>query len=227
MSSPTPTGCSSARRELLSWAAGLGAVSAEALARSRQVSCACARSLLSAAVRDRQMRSWRLLSGEPALYTLTARGLRHAAITGLAPVHLGPGGARHAGACCAAAVSLAAAFPQCEVLGEPALRRRERELGGPLAVLGAAGGHGARAHRPDLLLVPATSVDGLPVAVEVELTVKAPQRLAAVCLAWARSRAVAGTLYLAAPEVLAPLGRAIAKAGAGERVIALPLPPLR
>ncbi len=86
------------------------------------------------------------------------------------------------------------------------------------------GTRGPRAHRPDLLLEPASPAGGLPVAVEVELTVKAPERLAAVCLAWARSRAVSGVLYLAAPEVRVPLGRAIARAGAGERLVVLDLP---
>ena len=63
----------------------------------------------------------------------------------------------------------------------------------------------------------------LPVAVEVELTCKAPRRLASICQAWARCRCVAGVIYLAAPDVLRPLARAIEQAHAGERVIALPL----
>ena len=55
-------------------------------------------------------------------------------------------------------------------------------------------------------------------AVEVELTVKAPRRLAAICRAWARSRGVAGVLYLVSPEVRRPLQRAIENAEAGERI---------
>ena len=63
----------------------------------------------------------------------------------------------------------------------------------------------------------------LPVAVEVELTVKAPARLAGICRAWARSREVSGVLYLATAEVLPPLARAVESARAGECLIVLAL----
>ena len=64
---------------------------------------------------------------------------------------------------------------------------------------------------------------GLPVAVEVELTVKAPQRLAEICRAWARCRCVAGVLYLGPPEVRRALERAIEQVDAGERIVVLGL----
>ncbi len=63
----------------------------------------------------------------------------------------------------------------------------------------------------------------LPVAVEVELTVKAPQRLAEICRAWARCRCVAGVLYLAPPEVRRALERALEQVEAGERIAVLGL----
>ena len=68
--------------------------------------------------------------------------------------------------------------------------------------------------------------DGLPVAVEVELTIKAPERLAAICRAWARARCVAGVLYLAPPEVERAVQRAIDRAQAHERVVVVPLDAL-
>jgi hypothetical protein len=64
------------------------------------------------------------------------------------------------------------------------------------------------------------------VAVEVELAVKAPRRLAAICRAWARCREVAGVLYLAAPGAERALARAIADSDAAARVLALPLDAL-
>jgi hypothetical protein len=64
---------------------------------------------------------------------------------------------------------------------------------------------------------------GLPVAVEVELTVKAPQRLAEICRAWARCRCVAGVIYLAPPEVRRALDRAIDQVEAGDRIAVLGL----
>src|SRR6185312_24262 len=103
----------------------------------------------------------------------------------------------------------------------------EREAGRVLA--SAAVGRGPDGepllHRPDLVLAPVAG-DSLPIAVEVELTVKAPRRLAQICRAWARCRDIAGVLYLAAPPVERPLGRAIAEAGAQAAVIALPLSAL-
>jgi hypothetical protein len=62
--------------------------------------------------------------------------------------------------------------------------------------------------------------------VEVELTVKSPQRLTEICRAWARSRQVSGVLYLSAPGVERPLARAIETAQTGERIVVVPLDAL-
>ena len=186
---------------------------------------ASARGRLAAAEQDGTMRSWRLVRGEPALYTVTRKGMRAAEVTGLNPGRVSPGGTRHAVACCAAAASLAGRFDGHAVLGEPAVRRAERERCRPYAVFDAPSGPArTRAgHRPDLLLVSRAGRGELPVAVEVELTVKAPERLAGICRAWARSREVSGVLYLATAEVLPPLARAVESARAGERLIVLAL----
>jgi hypothetical protein len=237
--------CGVGRRELLRWAAALGAVTAEALAIERSITPASARSRLAAAERAGAMRAWRPLRDEPTLYTLTRSGLRASGASGLGEARVSPSGARHAVACCRAAASLAQAFPGCTVLGEPAVRRAERERRRPFAVLDArdarlALGIGARVgrgsevgqrsgehamlagHRPDMLIV-STTGGVLPVAVEVELTVKAPDRLAAICRAWARSREVSGVVYLAAGDVLGPLARAIETARAHQQVLAIAL----
>jgi hypothetical protein len=81
-------------------------------------------------------------------------------------------------------------------------------------------------HRPDLVLWPHDPAGGLPVAVEVELTVKAPERLATICRAWARARCVTGVLYLAAPQTERAVQRAIEKAHAHERVVVVSLDAL-
>ena len=211
------------RRELLVRLAGLGALTAEALAALQGTSAPSARSRLAATERAGLTRSWRLLRDEPTLHTVTARGLLAAGCSGLSAVRIGPGSAGHAIATASAAAGITRAFPDIELMGEPAIRRLERERGRPPAMLA-----GRRGHRPDLLLLPSDRPgrDGaraLPVAIEVELTVKAPERLAGICRAWARSREVSGAIYLAAPAVLGPLGRAIAAAGAQDRVVALPL----
>jgi hypothetical protein len=124
------------------------------------------------------------------------------------------------------AAALERCYPDYWVVGERELRREEREHG---AELGSArlrpGPDGTRQiHRPDLVLWP--DLEGLPVAVEVELSVKAPRRLADICRAWARCRCVAGVLYLVAPQVRCALERAIAEAQAGERIVVVALDSL-
>jgi hypothetical protein len=65
------------------------------------------------------------------------------------------------------------------------------------------------------------------VAIEVELTVKAPRRLVGICRAWARCRAVAGVLYLAPADVERALRRAVTDARAYEQVVVVPLSALQ
>jgi hypothetical protein len=210
------------RTELLRWTAGLGPVSAEALAgRDCGVSRQSARARLAAAERAGQMRSWRLLRGEPALYTVTRAGLRAAGAPDLAPASVSAAGAAHAGACARVAASLETAYPGHAVLGEPALRAAVRagELRLPAPRLPGRPAGAPRSHRPDLVLVPQEARDRLPVAVEVELTVKSPERLEAICVAWARERTIGGVLYFAAAPVRAPLERAISRAGAEGRIV--------
>jgi hypothetical protein len=219
-------GHSPARVALLAWTARMGAVTAEALARREQASVASARARLLAAERDGLLSRGRPLSGQPALYAVTRAGLRVAGIRGLEPCRISPANARHAIVCAEVAVALELAYPEQEVLGERELRREEHECSSALAsaILAIAVDGGPLLHRPDLVL--RSRAGALPVAVEVELTVKAPRRLLAICRAWARSHSVAGVLYVAAPEVRRPLQRAIAGAAAGERVAVLALSAL-
>jgi hypothetical protein len=131
-------------------------------------------------------------------------------------------------ACARVAAALERRYPDHLVIGEQELRKRERESGARLAsvVLRRVGEHGPLMHRPDLVLLPSTGPARRPIAVEVELTVKAPQRLAEICRAWTRSRHVDGVLYLAPPAVERALDRAIGAAHAGERVVVVPLDSL-
>jgi hypothetical protein len=123
-----------------------------------------------------------------------------------------------------AAAALERCYPDHRLIGERELRRDERDLGHPLAstVLGFAGSHAGRTHRPDLVLLP-NDGGGLPVAVEVELTIKAPRRLADICRAWARCSSVAGVLYLAPDRVQRALERAIDQTRACEQIVVVPL----
>lgn len=219
---PATESAAARRADVLGWAARLGAVSAAALAvRERQQQLDSARARLAAAEQAGSMRAWRLLSGEPPLYTLTRAGLRAAGRADLALSRVSPAGAAHAAACCSAAVALESAFPGHRAVGEPEIRCAFADLCPPVRARGGVGG--VRFHRPDLLLVPAAFPDARATAVEVELTVKAPARLEAICRAWARQREVGGVIYIAPDHVRSALARAIERAGARERIAIVPL----
>jgi hypothetical protein len=62
--------------------------------------------------------------------------------------------------------------------------------------------------------------------VEVELALKAPRRLEAICRAWARCRQVAGVLYVASDEARGGVERAVERSHAGEHVVVVSLDAL-
>lgn len=214
------------RLALLEWIASLGAVTAEAVASRDGMSPAAARGRLRVAVAEGLLATARPLADRPTLYALTSRGARTLARKGLAPCQVRPGNAQHLMACASAAVGLESCYPDHLVWGERELRLQEREHGARLASA-MLGWDVAKPllHRPDIVLWP-RSRGALPVAVEVELTVKAQRRLEAICRAWARCELVAGVLYLVTPAVERPLCRAIERAGAGDRVVSVPLASL-
>ncbi len=218
--------------ETLRWIGSLGGVSAEALACHLDVSLASARGRLSVARRSGWIASSRPLADRPTLYTATASGLRAGGARGIEPACVSAAGAAHLLACAHVAAALERCYPEHRVLGERELRHHEREHGHRCACaeLGV-GAHGEpQLHRCDLVLWPNAHPGTMPVAVEVELTTKAPARLAAICRAWARSREIAGVLYLAPRNVARALQRAVDRAEARERIVivgleTLPWPP--
>jgi hypothetical protein len=236
------------RAALLEWTACIGAVTAEALAYRQMATLTSARGQLLAAERAGLMRRLRPLAGEPSLYAITRAGLRACKSPEIAPCRIGAANGEHLIACAWAAATLERCYPDHRVFGEPELRRVERGDGAPVASARMGTGPDGRqlVHRPDLVLWPHARVPtrsdgcrgdarrmdlqafgpGLPVAVEVELTTKAPQRLAEICRAWARCRSVAGVIYLAAPRVEGALERAIDRAHATERIVVVPLAAL-
>jgi hypothetical protein len=223
-----PSTVSGDRLAILQWTARIGAVTAEALADHADTTLASARARLLAAERAQLLSRRHLLTGQPALYTVTPAGLRASGLRGLDPCRVSASNARHLIACARAAAALERCYPGQRVLGERELRREEREHGAELASarIGMGPDGATVLHRPDLALLPDHPEEGLPVAVEVELSVKTPRRLAAICRAWARCRCVAGVLYLVAPQVRSALERAVAEAQAGERIVVVALDAL-
>jgi hypothetical protein len=221
---------SAERVAIMRWAARMGAVTAESLAVSQDTTTASARGRLLAAARAGLFTCRCPLAGQPALYTLTSAGMSSCGLRGLDRCRVSAANAHHLIVCALVAAVLERCYPDHRVLGERELRRDERELGVPLASarLGIGPNGGRLLHRPDLVLWPEASgdADGLPVAVEVELTIKAPRRLTDICQAWARCRTVAGALYIAPPEVQRALERAIARAQAHDRIVVVGLDAL-
>jgi hypothetical protein len=208
---------------ILLWTASLGAVTAEALAARRDIALACARARLGVLVRAGWLARRRPLARGPALYVATRSGLRRCGAGEIDPCRVSAAGAHHLIVCAAVAASLERRYPDQRVIGERELRRDERAHGGRLASARLGGGSERdRLHRPDLVLWPHDPGQD-PVAVEVELTIKAPARLALICRAWARCTEVAGVLYLAPPAVARALRRATEEALAQERIVVVPL----
>jgi hypothetical protein len=131
----------------------------------------------------------------------------------------------HAIVCAGVAAVLEGGYPDQRLLSERELRREEIDLSAPLASARLPDGPpGARrVHRPDLALCPRDRDGGLPVAVEVELTIKAPRRLATICRAWSRTRNVSGVIYVAPPDVQRALQRAIDTVQGEARIVVVPL----
>lgn len=217
-----------ARAELLRWTAGLGAITAPALAIRWQISIDSARARLCAAERRGLLARHRPLTDQPSLYTITRSGLRAIAARGLDPARVSAAGAAHLIECACAAALLEHRYPDHRVAGERELRRAERERGHALASaeLGADGHSPTSRHRPDLVLWPRDPHAASPVAIEVELTIKAPARLLSICRAWARARCVAGVIYLVAPDVERALLSAVERARAEEQIAIVPLEAL-
>jgi hypothetical protein len=108
-----------------------------------------------------------------------------------------------------------------QIHGERELRALERTHGRALASaeLGYAADGSIALHRPDLVVWSALG----PIAVEVELTVKAPRRLRAIVRGWARSRLVAAVVYYASAHAQRALAAACRSEQAEDRIAVMPL----
>jgi hypothetical protein len=210
---------------ILDWLAGLGAAGLAEVAGAHTLSTQAAATRLRRLETDGLLTTVRLLHGRPALHVITRAGLRSAGRTELAPPRVSSSGFAHLLECGHVAVSLQQTLTdRYSVHSERELRAWERAAARPLASAEIGlGAHGARElHRPDLVCWPAAG-GGLAIAIEVELTVKAPQRLRTIVRAWARSRLVAGVVYYASAPAARALERAVADERAAAQVHLLPL----
>jgi hypothetical protein len=208
--------------EIVGWIGRIGAAGAEhvigrfAMSRTRAYAC------LNRLVANGLLEQRALLYREPGLYVATAEALRWCGLERLGVYQVGPGGFEHARHVAAAAAELHQGFAGWEILSERQLRVEESDRGELVASakVGERSGGRAALHRPDLALI---SQEGRALAVEVELSVKAPRRLAAICRGWARARHVSHVYYLAEAAPARAVSRAITETRAEDRITVLPL----
>ena len=127
----------------------------------------------SACIEARLLERFELLRLEPSLLRATRTGLRYAGL-GLPPAVVSPGSLDHRLRSASTAQLLTREFDPATILSERDLILAERIEGKPIF---SARLPAPRLHRPDL----AVQTDDRTIAIEVELTPKAPRRLAADC----------------------------------------------
>jgi hypothetical protein len=178
---------------------------------------------LAHATHDGLLDSAQLLYGEPTVYVPTRRGLRWTGLGHLPTGGISPATVAHTMACTRVWLELEA--EGAAVVGEREFRAADAASDRPFASVDLPPSHGARAprHRPDLVVYPGGTE--LPVAIEVELSVKSARRLDLICRAWGRARHIAGVRYYATPAVARAVAQAITRTGTEGIVDIRPLPP--
>jgi len=206
----------------IAWTTALGAITAEALAERDELSIDVARERLDELVGLELLERHSVLVGHPDLYTATIAGRRLARKHAEAGGYTYPEGlrtarvtireARHMIACASVAAALERRYPDHRVIGERELHRDERAQRRRLASVDIRRHGERRSHFPDLVIWPPGTLDdpdtppspssasapsALPIAVEVELTLKSKQELTAILRAWANCRHIEAALYYA------------------------------
>jgi hypothetical protein len=208
--------------EIVGWVGRVGAAGAEHVMARFGMGRSWAYARLSRLVADGLLEQKTLLYRKPGLYVASAEGLRWCGLQRLGVYRVGPGGFQHAQEVATAAVALHAGLPGWEVVSEREIRVAESdadELVASVRVGELPGGRPAL-HRPDLAVI---SPEGRVLAVEVELSVKAPRRLAGICRGYARARHVECVYYLAALAPARAVNRAVAETRAQDRIVVLAL----
>jgi len=206
-------------RAITDWIGRLGAAGVTHVERRCGLSRRTAYRRLGALVDARLLTRRAVLYREPSLYLATAAGLRYCELQHLGVPRIGPGSFRHACQLAGVAAELAQGLAGWRILSERELRAEEARRDGLVGSVWVR--QGARVlHRPDLVLV---SPAGRVTAVEVELSLKAPRRLEAICAAWSRALHVDAVYYLAAGLAGRGVARAVARTRAEQAVRVLAL----
>lgn len=207
---------------IVGWIGRLGGAGAEHVMGWFEMRRSWAYARLGRLVVDGLLEARTLLYRQPGLYVATAEGLRWQGLERLGVHRVGAGGFEHARTLATVAVALHKGLPGWELWSERELRLAESDRGELVASarVGELPGGRPAVHRPDLAVI---SPDGRVLAVEVELSVKAPRRLAAICRGYARARQLERVYYLASPPAARAVSRAVAETRAEDRITVLSL----
>ncbi len=203
--------------ELVDWLARLGACEMRHVQERYGISRSVAYELVARLIEGGLVERLRLLWGEPALLRATRAGIVYSGLA-LPPAPVSAHSWRHWSACADAALWIERNWGPEAYVSERELARAEEERQRPIAsaqLVSSYDDYGLGLHRPDLVI----QADGGQIAIEVELTAKAPKRLEKIIRGWRRCRLVERTIYVcpAGPAYRA-VERAIMLGRAEERV---------
>jgi hypothetical protein len=204
-------------RELVRYVGRHGVVAIEHLMDATEVGRTAAYRRVAACIEAGLLERLELLREEPSLLRATHEGLRYAGL-GLKVAEVSPGAVGHWLRCATVAHRIEMHFGADRVLSERELAFAERIEERPIASaeLAESGGRLTR-HRPDLAVL----ADSGAIAVEVELTPKAPRRIEAILRGYSCASHLSEVHYLCAPgPTRRAVERAAAKTGAAKVVIA-------
>jgi hypothetical protein len=210
-------------RELVRFVGVHGAVAIEHVMAALGVGRTAAYRRVAACIEAGLLERLDLLREEPSLLRATRAGLRYAGL-GFGPAVVSPGSVDHWLRCATTALKLGEEFGAERVLSERELRLLERIEGRPIASaqVGELPSGAPGLHRPDLAIL----TEEQTIAVEVELTPKAPHRLAGLIRSWRRASWVGEVRYYCEPGVTRrAVERAVEKTRAQDHIRVLEVVP--
>lgn len=178
--------------EIVRWVARMGAVTLSQVRARFELGRTVAYRRIAACAALGLLERVETLRGQQTLIRATKRGLRFTGVQ-LRVAQVRHELVGHWIACGEAALALEAEFGSEALVSEREIRILERDEGRRVAsaIVGERPDGSEILHRPDL----AVRSDGHWLAVEVELTPKAPERLEAIVRAWRRARWIAAVRY--------------------------------
>lgn len=207
--------------QIVAWIGRLGAAGGVHVSERFGVSRCRAYQRLGCLVADGLLEHRTLLHRRPGLYSATRRGLRWQGLGRLSMFQVRPGSYEHAWQVATAATALCRALPGWRMIGEREIIALEAEDSRLFAsaVIGS-GASQVKRRRPDLAL---ESPSGRVIAIEVELSIKAPTRIQKICRSWARANHVGHVYYLAEPRTRESVLRAVDETRTKDRITVLAL----